>query len=113
MTRLEWPSNLGPVICVVGARPNFMKMVPILRAFSSNPPATQSLLVHTGQHYDKDINDKLIEDLRLPRPAINLEVGSGSHAVQTIEVMRRFEPKCIANDPAAGLLQMHPAQTAV
>jgi UDP-N-acetylglucosamine 2-epimerase (non-hydrolysing) len=87
-----WPANLGPVICVVGARPNFMKMAPILRAFSAHQPALPTLLVHTGQHYDKDMNDRLFVDLRLPHPDINLEVGSGTHAVQTAEVMRRFEP---------------------
>lgn len=104
MTRSEWPSDLGPVICVVGARPNFMKMAPILRAFSANAPAIPSLLVHTGQHYDKDMNDKLFEDLRLPRPDINLEVGSGSHAVQTAEVMRRFEPVIDSHKPSCVLV---------
>lgn len=88
----SWPAELGPVICIVGARPNFMKMAPILRAFAAHQPAIPTLLVHTGQHYDRDMNDKLFEDLRLPHPDINLEVGSGSHAVQTAEVMRRFEP---------------------
>jgi UDP-N-acetylglucosamine 2-epimerase (non-hydrolysing) len=88
----QWPADLGPVICVVGARPNFMKMAPILRAFAANHPAIPTILVHTGQHYDKDMNDRLFVDLRLPHPDINLEVGSGTHAVQTAEVMRRFEP---------------------
>ncbi len=69
-----------------------MKMAPILRAFASRTPAIPTLLLHTGQHYDRDMSDKLFEDLRLPSPDINLEVGSGSHAVQTAEVMRRFEP---------------------
>ncbi len=92
MTIATWPPELGPVICIVGARPNFMKMAPILRAFAAHVPAIPTLLVHTGQHYDKDMNDRLFEDLRLPRPDLNLEVGSGSHAVQTAEVMRRFEP---------------------
>jgi UDP-N-acetylglucosamine 2-epimerase (non-hydrolysing) len=82
----------GPVMCVVGARPNFMKMAPILRALAAHTPALPALLVHTGQHYDADMNDKLFVDLALPRPDINLEVGSASHAVQTAEVMRRFEP---------------------
>jgi UDP-N-acetylglucosamine 2-epimerase (non-hydrolysing) len=80
------------IICVVGARPNFMKMAPILRALSINLPTTPVLLVHTGQHYDKDMSDRLFDDLKLPRPDINLEVGSATHAVQTAEVMRRFEP---------------------
>jgi UDP-N-acetylglucosamine 2-epimerase (non-hydrolysing) len=86
------PGQSRPVICVVGARPNYMKMAPILRAFQSNSPPIPVLLVHTGQHYDKDMNDRLFEDLNLPRPDINLEVGSATHAVQTAEVMKRFEP---------------------
>jgi UDP-N-acetylglucosamine 2-epimerase (non-hydrolysing) len=83
---------LGPIVCVVGARPNFMKMAPILRAFARQERAPKVLLVHTGQHYDRDMSDKLFDDLQLPRPDINLEVGSGTHAVQTAEVMKRFEP---------------------
>jgi len=85
-------SPLGPVICVVGARPNFMKMAPILRAMACHEQPINRLLVHTGQHYDKDMSGQLFEDLRLPEPDVNLEVGSGSHAAQTAEVMRRFEP---------------------
>lgn len=87
-----WPSELGPVICVVGARPNFMKMAPILRALADHRPQIPAVLVHTGQHYDREMNDRLFEDLRLPQPDINLGVGSGSHALQTAEVMKRFEP---------------------
>ncbi|MFY7939863.1 MAG: UDP-N-acetyl glucosamine 2-epimerase, partial [Burkholderiaceae bacterium] len=82
----------GPVLCVVGARPNFMKMAPILRALAHHTPPIASLLVHTGQHYDQDMSDRLFEALGLPRPDVNLEVGSASHAVQTAEVMKRFEP---------------------
>ena len=92
MNQESWPGSLGPVVCVVGARPNFMKMAPVLRAFAAHRPAVPAVLVHTGQHYDKDMNDRLFEDLRLPRPDINLGVGSGTHAVQTAEVMKRFEP---------------------
>lgn len=92
-TVMEAPiADFGPVICVVGARPNFMKMAPILRAMAAHVPPLPVLLVHTGQHYDKDMSDRLFEDLRLPRPDVNLEVGSGTHAIQTAEVMRRFEP---------------------
>lgn len=104
MIRDHWPSDLGPVVCVVGARPNFMKMAPILRAFANHGPAIPALLVHTGQHYDRDMNDRLFEDLRLPRPDINLEVGSGTHAVQTAEVMRRFEPVLDEHSPSAVLV---------
>lgn len=81
-----------PVICVVGARPNYMKMAPIIRAFSRCAPAIRTLLAHTGQHYDPEMNDRLFSALELPRPDINLGVGSGSHAVQTAEVMKGFEP---------------------
>jgi UDP-N-acetylglucosamine 2-epimerase (non-hydrolysing) len=84
--------SAGPVLCVVGARPNFMKMAPILRALAAHAPALPARLVHTGQHYDAEMNGRLFDDLRLPGPDINLEVGSGSHAQQTAEVMRRFEP---------------------
>ncbi len=92
MNSESWPDGLGPVACVVGARPNFMKMAPLLRAFAAHRFSIPSILVHTGQHYDADMNDRLFEDLRLPRPDINLGVGSGTHAVQTAEVMKRFEP---------------------
>lgn len=104
MIREQWPGALGPVACVVGARPNFMKMAPILRAFAAHLPALPTLLVHTGQHYDRDMNDRLFEDLGLPRPDINLEVGSGTHAVQTAEVMRRFEPVLDERRPSAVLV---------
>src|SRR6185436_6323680 len=102
--RDPWPSLRGPVLCVVGARPNFMKMAPILRALAAHEPSLPSLLVHTGQHYDADMNDKLFVDLRLPSPDINLEVGSGTHAVQTAEVMRRFEPVLDAHRPSCVLV---------
>lgn len=92
--------EMQPIICVVGARPNFMKMAPILRALAGHAPPLPVLLVHTGQHYDKDMSDRLFEDLRLPRPDVNLEVGSGTHAVQTSEVMRRFEPIVDAHKPS-------------
>ena len=82
----------GVVLCVVGARPNYMKMAPLLRAFHARPDLPRSVLVHTGQHYDPMMNERLFEDLELPRPDINLEVGSGTHAAQTAEVIRRFEP---------------------
>ena len=104
MANEAWPADLGPVVCVVGARPNFMKMAPILRAFAAHLPAIPTLLVHTGQHYDRDMNDRLFADLRLPHPDLNLEVGSATHAVQTAEVMRRFEPVLDAHKPSCVLV---------
>lgn len=104
MTLADWPADLGPVICVVGARPNFMKMAPILRAFAAHQPAIPTILVHTGQHYDKAMSDRLFVDLRLPHPDINLGVGSATHAVQTAEVMRRFEPVIDTHQPSCVLV---------
>jgi UDP-N-acetylglucosamine 2-epimerase (non-hydrolysing) len=86
------PAGLGPIVCVVGARPNYMKMAPLLDAFARNPGLPRAILVHTGQHYDPALNDRLFTDLQLPRPDLNLEVGSASHAIQTGEIMARFEP---------------------
>jgi UDP-N-acetylglucosamine 2-epimerase (non-hydrolysing) len=93
-------SILGPVICVVGARPNFMKMAPILRAMADHVPVLPARLVHTGQHYDKDMSKRFFEDLRMLKPDINLEVGPGTHAIQTAEVMRRFEPVIDEHKPS-------------
>jgi len=69
-----------------------MKMAPILRAFAARQDLPRAMLVHTGQHYDASLNDRLFADLALPAPDVNLGVGSGSHASQTAEVMKRFEP---------------------
>lgn len=92
--------EIRPIICVVGARPNFMKMAPVLRAMSAHVPPLPAVLVHTGQHYDRDMNDCLFEALHLPQPDINLEVGSGTHAVQTADIMRKFEPVLDAHKPS-------------
>lgn len=97
-------TEIGPVACVVGARPNYMKMAPIVRAFSYHSPMLPALLVHTGQHYDVEMNDRLFADLKMPKPDINLEVGSSSHAVQTAEVMRRFEPVVDEHRPSCVLV---------
>ena len=79
------------ILCVVGARPNFMKIAPMLRAFA-NDRRFEARLVHTGQHYDDKLSKVFFEDLAIPRPEIDLEVGSGTHAHQTAEIMKRFEP---------------------
>ena len=85
-------------LCVCGARPNFMKISPIVDALKRVDGA-QTMLVHTGQHYDDRMSRLFFEDLRIPRPDINLAVGSGSQAVQTAEIMKRFEPVCIEHQP--------------
>ena len=92
------------ILCVVGARPNFMKMAPIMAALADLGPELAVSLVHTGQHYDVAMNHQYFEALGIPQPDINLEVGSGSHAVQTAEVMRRFEPVLDEKQPSAVLV---------
>jgi UDP-N-acetylglucosamine 2-epimerase (non-hydrolysing) len=78
------------ILHVVGARPNFVKAAPVMRALERWPDARQTL-VHTGQHYDRNLSDIFFSQLNMPAPDVNLEVGSASHAVQTAEVMKRFE----------------------
>ncbi len=90
------------IICVVGARPNFMKIAPIMAAFAKKPIAAK--LVHTGQHYDPAMSDSFFDQLGIPRPDVNLEVGSASHAVQTAEIMRAFEAVLDAEQPRAVLV---------
>src|SRR5918993_529506 len=87
------------VINVVGARPNFMKVAPLVAAMKERPEAFQPLVVHTGQHYDAAMSDTFFRDLELPEPDVHLEVGSGSHAVQTAAVMERFEPVVLRERP--------------
>jgi UDP-N-acetylglucosamine 2-epimerase (non-hydrolysing) len=86
------------VLHVVGARPNFMKAAPVIRALEKWPDARRTL-VHTGQHYDKNLSDVFFSQLDIPEPDVNLEVGSGSHAWQTAEVMTRFEPVVLERKP--------------
>lgn len=90
------------ILCIVGARPNFMKIAPVMKAFVA--AGISAKLVHTGQHYDAAMNEQFFADLGIPHPDINLEVGSGSHAVQTAEIMRRFEPVLLQEKPAAILV---------
>ena len=76
--------------CVVGARPNFMKMAPLLRALQQYDHV-QPVLIHTGQHYDQNLSDVFFEELGMRRPDVSLEVGSGRHGEQTARVLERFE----------------------
>lgn len=84
-------SHAIKLICVVGARPNFMKIAPIMVALKKLGKGLDLSLLHTGQHYDVAMNEQYFQALGIPKPDINLEVGSGSHAEQTAEVMCRFE----------------------
>jgi UDP-N-acetylglucosamine 2-epimerase (non-hydrolysing) len=90
--------NKARIVSVVGARPNFMKMAPILRQLSKHADV-ESYLVHTGQHYDDAMSMVFFRDLGMPQADFNLNVGSASHAVQTAECMTRFEEVCCSTKP--------------
>ncbi|HZX26287.1 MAG TPA: UDP-N-acetylglucosamine 2-epimerase (non-hydrolyzing) [Telluria sp.] len=92
------------IVCVVGARPNLMKMAPLMSALRAHGRTFDPLLVHTGQHFDMAMSGQHFEALGLPEAAINLGVGGGSHASQTADVLRRFEPVLDAHRPAAVLV---------
>jgi UDP-N-acetylglucosamine 2-epimerase (non-hydrolysing) len=87
------------VINVVGARPNFMKVAPLVAAMHRRAREFQPLVVHTGQHYDTQMSAAFLRDLRLPEPDVYLGVGSGTHAAQTANVMLSFEPVVVAHKP--------------
>jgi len=86
------------LILVAGARPNFMKIAPLMHALK-NHPGIKPILVHTGQHYDVKMSGQFFDELNIPAPDINLEVGSASHAVQTARIMEGFEQVCINEQP--------------
>lgn len=87
------------ILHIAGARPNFMKVDPVMRAMAHYSDVFQQTLVHTGQHYDDNLSKVFFDDLELPRPDINLEVGSGSHAWQTAQVMQALEPVLLEQRP--------------
>ena len=86
------------ILNVVGARPNFMKIAPLMAEYGRHEDI-HAILVHTGQHYDEIMSNLFFRELGIPEPDINLEVGSGSHAVQTAEIMKRFEPLLLDYKP--------------
>ena len=93
-------------LVVAGARPNFMKVAPLLHAAAAYNRRRQGRavrldwrLVHTGQHYDRSLSEVFFEELNIAPPAFNLGVGSGSHAVQTAKIMIKFEQTCLAASP--------------
>ena len=87
------------VLNIVGARPNFMKIAPIMREMKRRKTDFLPLLVHTGQHYDAAMSDSFFADLGIPAPDYHLEVGSASHAVQTARIMTAFEPVVLQEKP--------------
>jgi UDP-GlcNAc3NAcA epimerase len=84
------------IVTVVGARPQFVKAAPVSRQLRAR---NTELLVHTGQHYDEPMSAAFFRDLQMPAPAVNLEVGSGSHAAMTAEMLRRLEPVILEHEP--------------
>jgi len=90
--------KLIKIMLVAGARPNFMKVSPVYKELTKHRRFSP-IIVHTGQHYDKEMSKVFFDDLRMPRPEIFLGVGSGTHAVQTSKIMIQFERVCIAEKP--------------
>jgi len=91
------------IYLVAGARPNFMKIAPIVRALQAQSALTFKI-IHTGQHYDRDMNEVFFEELGIPQPDIFMGAGGGSHAQQTAKIMVAFEDLCVAERPAAVLV---------
>jgi len=97
-------NNKVKIMSIVGARPNFMKVASIAHAVQSHngagrQPKIEHIIVHTGQHYDEQMSKLFFRELEIPRPHYNLEAGSGSHAVQTAQIMERFEPVLLTERP--------------
>lgn len=86
------------ILNIVGARPNFMKIAPLMAEYKKYS-TIHPLLIHTGQHYDRAMSRLFFDQLGIPAPDINLEVGSGTHAFQTAEIMKSFEPVCLQQKP--------------
>ncbi|MGZ8320256.1 MAG: UDP-N-acetylglucosamine 2-epimerase, partial [Telluria sp.] len=91
------------IYLVAGARPNFMKIAPIVRAFQAQQ-ALSFKIIHTGQHYDRDMNEVFFEELGIPQPDVFMAAGGGSHAQQTAKIMVGFEELCTTERPAAVLV---------
>src|SRR5215472_16714648 len=86
------------VLNVVGARPNLPKIAPLMREMQRHE-GIEAILVHTGQHYDENLSDVFFRQMGIPSPHVNLEVGSGSHASQTAEILKRVEPVLLEYKP--------------
>ena len=84
--------------CIVGARPNFMKIAPILRAFKQYPDLKPTL-IHTGQHYDHNMSEVFFKEMEIPKPDYNLNIGSGTHGRMTGEMLIKIEEVCLKEKP--------------
>jgi len=99
MKKFNKLQRLIKVIHIVGARPNFMKIAPLMEEMSKYPQDFDQLLLHTGQHYDEGMSKSFFDDLRLTKPDVYLGVGSGTHAEQTGKIMIEFERVCLQEKP--------------
>src|SRR5438445_274837 len=96
---LEYPmSQRLKILNIVVARPNLPKIAPLMREMQRHPEI-EPILVHTGQHYDDKLSDIFFRQMGIPEPHVNLEVGSGSHASQTAEILKRIEPVLLDRKP--------------
>ena len=94
---------LMKILCIAGARPNFMKIAPLMRAIGEHP-AIEGSVIHTGQHYDASMSKIFFDDLGIPAPSMNLEVGSGTRREQIVRIMERFDPVVLREKPDAVLV---------
>ena len=92
------------ILAVAGARPNFMKIAPLMHEFARRPGRFEPILVHTGQHYDKAMSESFFQDLGIPEPDVNLGIGSGSHGQQTAQILVKIEELLVARRPHALLV---------
>src|SRR5579875_3765431 len=91
------------IYLVAGARPNFMKIAPIVRALQAQQVLSYKI-IHTGQHYDREMNDVFFEELGIPQPDVFMAAGGGTHAQQTAKIMLGFEELCMKERPDAVLV---------
>ncbi len=98
------PNERIRILAVAGARPNFMKIAPLMHEFTKRADRFEPILVHTGQHYDKAMSESFFRDLGIPEPDVNLGVGSGSHGEQTAQVLMKIEQLLIERRPHAVLV---------
>ena len=96
------------VVLIVGARPNFMKSAPLMRALNEASDSFETSLIHTGQHYDHKLSKLFFEELKMPEPTFYLGIGSGRHAEQTAKIMIELEKKFIQMQPKFCLSRKNP-----